>query len=283
MVLFQTNTAAMIPIDDPDDPRIAPYRDVRDRDRAGRHDAFLAEGDVIVRVLLSGRSRFRARSILVSSERARARGDWLGSLDHDLPVYVAGREVMDAIVGFPIHRGLLAEGARTPDRDLPSILPRPGEAGVVLGLVGMANHDNVGSTFRNAAAFGAAGILLDGSSCDPLYRKSIRVSAGAVLTTPFHRGGTADAMVSTLADADLDIVALSPAGRVRLEDVAWRPRTAILVGSEGHGLPPALLDRLRSVRIEMADGFDSLNVAAATAIALHAACRRAGRGGGRSD
>lgn len=267
----------LIAIEDPDDPRIASYRDVRERDLAGRKGLFMAEGEVVVRVLASTRSRFAPRSLLVSEARADAMAAWLRELDPGLPVYVAGQLAMDQVVGFPIHRGVLALGTRSGPGSAAAVLPPSWEPALVVGLVGLANHDNVGGVFRNAAAFGADALLLDGASCDPLYRKAIRVSAGAALTVPFVRGGAPETLVDALVAAGMDVVALSPAGREPLDAVRWARRSAILVGSEGSGLPGRLLARLRSIRIEMAPGVDSLNVAAATAIALHAA-RKSPRG-----
>jgi tRNA G18 (ribose-2'-O)-methylase SpoU len=117
-------------------------------------------------------------------------------------------------------------------------------------------------------------VLLDETSCDPLYRKAIRVSVGAALITPFSRGGTADDLVGALEEAGFEVVALSPAGAESLGSYRRAPRTALLLGAEGPGLSPALLARTRTVRIPMADGFDSLNVATASGIALHHVTRR---------
>ena len=261
----------MIPIEDPDDPRIAAYRDVREGDLAGREGLFIAEGEVVVRILCSPRSRFRPESLLMSQARAIAASGWLADLAPACPVFVAPGSVMDRIVGFPIHRGLLAAGRRPPADAPPVELPPSWEPAIVVGLVGLANHDNVGAIFRNAAAFGASAIVADAACCDPLYRKAIRVSAGTVLTMPYGHGGDVSAMVSRLIESGFDLLALSPAGRERLDRVVWPARSALLVGTEGSGLPAGLLARLKTVRIDMQDGVDSLNVAAATAIALHAA------------
>ena len=119
------------------------------------------------------------------------------------------------------------------------------------------------------AAFGADAIIMDEGSCDPLYRKAIRVSVGAALKILFARGGTSEAMVDTLVDRGFDVLALSPHGTVDISKVKASQRTALLLGAEGPGLSPVLLERLTSVRIGMRDDFDSLNVAAASAIALH--------------
>jgi tRNA G18 (ribose-2'-O)-methylase SpoU len=175
----------LIRIDDPDDPRIAAYRQVRDRDVAGRAGGFIAEGEVVLRVLLGGRSRHRALSLLIAEQRLGKIEPLTQGLGEDVPVFVAGQAVMDAIVGFPIHRGLLALGERAPDAGAEALLASLPARAVVLVLFGIANHDNMGGLFRNAAAFGADAVLLDATSCDPLYRKAVRVSVGAALKVPW--------------------------------------------------------------------------------------------------
>jgi tRNA G18 (ribose-2'-O)-methylase SpoU len=160
--------------------------------------------------------------------------------------------------------------------DLVSLLTSLPEEALVVGLVGIANHDNMGGLFRNAAAFGADAVVLDAGCCDPLYRKAIRVSVGAALTTPFARGGEAPDLVAALETAGFSVVALSPSGATLLSEFEPAPRTAVLFGAEGPGLPASVMARARTVRIEMAGGFDSLNVATASGIVLHRlATRRA--------
>jgi tRNA G18 (ribose-2'-O)-methylase SpoU len=139
----------------------------------------------------------------------------------------------------------------------------------VLVLFGIANHDNMGGLLRNAAAFGADAVLLDGRCCDPLYRKAIRVSVGAALTAPFARLAEGEDALALLAGADFTALALSPSGAERVTDVARPDRVAVLLGAEGPGLPAGVLAGARTVAIPMAGGWDSLNVAAASAIVLH--------------
>ncbi|MAW88684.1 MAG: RNA methyltransferase [Phyllobacteriaceae bacterium] len=256
-----------IRIDTPDDPRIAAYRDIRERDLAGREGLFIAEGKVVLNVLFSAR-RFRARSALILENRLPGMSETLALADPAMPVYVTDRSVMDAIAGFPVHRGILALGERR-DSDAPGeILARSGDPSLVVALAGIANHDNMGAIFRNAAAFGAAGVLLDRECCDPLYRKAIRVSVGAALKVPFARAGTAAEMTTDLQSAGYRVLALSPSGSNRLQDLTADDRIALLLGTEGEGLPPALMAGLETVRIPMRQDFDSLNVATAGAIAL---------------
>jgi tRNA G18 (ribose-2'-O)-methylase SpoU len=255
-------------ISDPDDPRIEPYRAVRERDLVGRQHRFVAEGEVVLRLLLK-QSRFRIESLLLAESRLGTLGDALDLLSPEVPVYTANRTVMDAIVGFPIHRGILAIAHRAPLLPVEELLSQmPGNA-LVVGLIGLANHDNVGGIFRNAAAFGVGAVLLDQETCDPLYRKAVRVSVGGALVVPFTRVASAEAMVQGLQAASFDVIALSPSGNEILSRVKPFPRTALLLGAEGPGLPPELLARTRTVSIPMSGGFDSLNVATTSGIALH--------------
>jgi tRNA G18 (ribose-2'-O)-methylase SpoU len=127
----------------------------------------------------------------------------------------------------------------------------------------------MGGIFRNAAAFGAAAVLLDADCCDPLYRKAIRVSVGAALTVPFAKLPPGADLIATLEAAGFEVLALSPRGESELDEVAPAGRTAQLLGAEGPGLSDAALARAKGVRIAMAGGFDSLNVATASGVALH--------------
>ncbi|HEY8567281.1 MAG TPA: RNA methyltransferase [Beijerinckiaceae bacterium] len=253
---------------DPDDPRVEAYRSIRERDLVGRQGRFVAEGEVVLRVLVE-RSHFPIESVLASAARAKALTPLLAKLPAEVPIYVADPPVLDRVAGFSIHRGLLAIGRRGPETNAAARLAALPERALVVGLVGIANHDNMGGIFRNAAAFGADLVLLDETSCDPLYRKAIRVSVGGALVVPFARAGSADDLVSQLAAAGFELFALSPAGEVTLDQLSPAPRTALLLGAEGPGLPAAVLERTRRVSIPMAGGFDSLNVATASGIALH--------------
>ena len=271
--------AQIIPIDDPADPRIAAYAGVRERDLVGRRGEFIAEGEVVLRVLLSAASRCRPASLLIADKRLAALEPLLAGLATDVPVYAAGQAVMDAIVGFPIHRGILAHGLRPADPGAAALLAGLGPRALVLALFGIANHDNMGGLFRNAAAFGADAVLLDATCCDPLYRKAIRVSVGAALRVPFAYLPSDRDALDLLARAGFTALALSPNGAEPLAGLARPDRVAVLLGAEGPGLPQAVLARARTVAIAMAPGWDSLNVAAASAIILHQLTRAEPRSG----
>ncbi len=257
-----------IAIDDPLDPRIAAYRDVRERDLVGRQGHFIAEGAVVLRILLTG-ARHEAVSLLIADNRLEALAPLLDGLPDSVPVYRARQEILDAIAGFPLHRGILALGRRAPEPDADAFLAGLGRRALVPVLCGIGNHDNVGGIFRNAAAFGADAVILDAGCCDPLYRKAIRVSVGATLRVPFLRLGRGVDPLGLLARHGFEAIALSPAGAVPLAALEAPARAAVLLGSEGPGLPAGLLARTRTVRIPMAPGFDSLNVATTSGIVLH--------------
>jgi tRNA G18 (ribose-2'-O)-methylase SpoU len=264
---------AIVPIDDPADPRIAAYAAVRERDLVGRGDGFIAEGEVVLRVLL-GPARASAASLLVADNRLARLAPLLAGLANDVPVYAARQPVMDALVGFHIHRGILAHGIRPQDPGAAALLGALPPQALALALFGVSNHDNIGGLFRNAAAFGVGAVLLDAGCCDPLYRKAIRVSVGAALKVPFARLGPGEDPLATLEAAGFVPLALSPAGSEPLTAVARPDRAALLLGAEGPGLPPGILARARRIAIPMAAGWDSLNVAAASAVALHELTRR---------
>jgi tRNA G18 (ribose-2'-O)-methylase SpoU len=250
-----------------DDPRLEPYRDVRERDLVGRAGLFVAEGRVVLEKLLAG-ARHPVRSVLVSEAKAPGLADVLSALPAGVPVYVAPQPVMDAVAGFSIHRGVLAIGERR-ETAAGVLLEGLGTRALVVGLSGVANHDNMGGVFRNAAAFGADAVLLDAACCDPLYRKSIRVSVGAALTTPFARLARGGDLLDVLSAAGFEVLALSPRGETDLAEVRAGPRVAVLFGAEGPGLAPELLARTRTVRIPMAGGFDSLNLGTSSGLVLH--------------
>ncbi len=256
-------------IDSPDDPRVAAYRDIRERDLVGRQGLFVAEGKVVLNILFSA-GRFEAQSVLVLENRLAGMAETLALAPPSMPVYVASAAVMDGIAGFPIHRGVLAIGRKRTPEAAGDLLSKLGRRALVLVLVGISNHDNAGAIFRNAAGLGADAIFLDPTSCDPLYRKAIRVSVGAVLKTPFAVFDEMDGFVAQLSAAGFELIALSPGNGQDIREATRPDRLALFLGTEGEGLPPELMARMRTVRIPMAGGFDSLNVAAASAIALHA-------------
>jgi len=267
-----TATDRFLDVTSLDEPRLGPYRNVRDRDLANS-EVFLAESEVVLRVLIE-RATHPLRSVLLSRPRAEKLASLLAHVPAEVPIFVAEQPVIDAIAGFHLHRGVMACAARTPLADSAALLAAlpPGPATVVV-LEGLTNHDNVGAIFRNAAALGAAGILLDAATCDPLYRKAIRVSVGACLVVPYARDTRVADTIVSLKTHGFHVMALTPNEPARdIEEFRReRPdRIALLLGSEGPGLENATLaladDR---VRIRQRAGFDSLNVATACGVALH--------------
>lgn len=259
------------------DPRLADYRNLREAELAIQRGAFIAESEVVLRVLLT-RGRFAVRSILLAESRLDKLADaLLAAKCSTVPIYVARQELLNEVVGFRIHRGILAAGERvatpTPDELLAGLGSGPRR--IVL-LEGLTNHDNVGGVFRNAAAFEADAVLIDHATCDPLYRKAIRVSVGAALLVPYARAEDSASLIAAAKRAGFSCIALSP--RADAADLAElratggvAERVALMLGTEGAGLSQGALAAADLVaRIDIAEGFDSLNVATASGIALHA-------------
>jgi tRNA G18 (ribose-2'-O)-methylase SpoU len=252
-----------------EDTRLLPFRNLRAR-VGGRRDAlFVAETRAVVRELLASR-RFRTRSLLLTQQAADQLADVLAGRD-DVPVYLAPLGVLKAVVGFDFHRGCLGLGERGPEPSLAEILD-PGPRRLIL-LDEVSNPDNVGGVLRVARAMGGDAVLLSAGSGDPLYRKTIRVSLGAALQLPWARVAEWEQTLEHLGSAGYLRVALTTAGALDIADLgAARPvpdRVALLVGAEGDGLRPATLAAADvTVRIPMAPGIDSLNLATACAVAL---------------
>jgi tRNA G18 (ribose-2'-O)-methylase SpoU len=283
-------------ISDLNDPRVALFRDVADPELMRKHGLFVAEGRLVVKRLLETR-RFETVAVLLTEsvlpalrevidDRIECRNavDVFDTFD-TLQVFVTPPGSLELVGGFNFHRGCLALGMRPyhPPTLADLALDTPGPR-LVLGLQSLANADNVGSIFRNAAAFGVHAIVLDGRSCDPLYRKATRTSMGATLTVPFATTGAGHhewhSALYMLRRAGYLLVALTPAAdAIDIADAANAPelagrRLALLVGSEGAGLDDQTLARADfRVAIKMASGVDSLNVATATGIALHRLAR----------
>jgi tRNA G18 (ribose-2'-O)-methylase SpoU len=267
----------IIAIDDPSDPRVEAYLDIRERDLVGRAGLFVAEGRVVIeKVLGEAAADYRLDSLLVAAHRIDTSADLLARVDDDTPIYAAAQNVLDAVAGFPLHRGLIAIGRRRTTPSAQELLAGLPERADILILSAIANHDNIGGLFRNAAAFGVKAILLDADCCDPLYRKAIRVSVGAALLVPFAKLPRETDLPALLASHGFEAIALTPRGAIPLAQLKPARRNAVLLGAEGPGLPDALLAQATTIRIPMVGGFDSLNVATTSGIVLHHLIARQG-------
>ncbi|NKW79795.1 RNA methyltransferase [Ochrobactrum pecoris] len=233
-----------------------------------RQQRFIAEGKVVLNVLFSSSARFETESLLVLENRLAGLAEQLNQLPPDVPVYSVPQTIMDAVAGFHVHRGILAVGRRKAQPSLQAMLDALPTNSLVVVLCGISNHDNVGSIFRNAAAFESDCVLMDETCCDPLYRKAIRVSVGATLKIPYFHGANIDEIIAALGDAGFNLLALSPSSSLSIYNATKHARQALLLGTEGDGLPPRLLHKLQTARIPMSNAFDSLNVATASGIAL---------------
>jgi tRNA G18 (ribose-2'-O)-methylase SpoU len=267
----------VVEVDDPDDPRLVDYRSLTDVALRTRieppHGLFIAEGALVIeRALGAG---YELRSALMTPQ-------WLDRTEpllepSDAPVYVGSDALLETVTGFHVHRGALASVHRRP---LPEFGAVVGSCRRLVVIEDIVNHTNLGAIFRAAAALGMDGVILSPSSADPLYRRSVRVSMGAVFGVPYARAPHWPAALADLRTAGFRVLALTPAPDARaLNDIHADPdqALAVVLGTEGAGLSAraaALSDD--RIRIPMMAGIDSLNVAAAAAVAFWVLGRRSG-------
>ncbi len=275
----------VVPIRDPADPRIADYTRLTDvalrRSLEVERGLFMAEGEKVIRRAIA--AGHPVRSILLTAKWLGSLGDVIARLD--APVYVAEDEVLTGITGFAVHRGALAAMGRLPPLDAGDLLAGGpgGPPRRVVVLEDLVDHGNVGAIFRCAAALGVDAVILSPRCADPLYRRSVKVSMGAVFAIPYARMTNWHAGIALLRETGFQTLALTPdqsatpIGEVRMAD-----RVALLLGSEGDGLSSRWLREAdQPVCIPMSPvatgrGVDSLNVVAAAAIACHDLVRGSG-------
>jgi tRNA G18 (ribose-2'-O)-methylase SpoU len=253
------------------DPRLGDYLRLTDvalrRVKEPAEGLFIAEGEKVIRRALA--AGYPLRSLLLEEKWLEGLADVVAGAD--VPVYLAAREVLDAATGYAVHRGALAAMSRT---------ALPAAAGLVAGASRLAvledvnDHTNIGAIFRAAAGLGLDAVLLTPRCADPLYRRAVKVSMGAVFALPYARLDSWTSGLGLLRDAGFTTVALAPGEEsLTLAELAEqrRPRLALLLGAEGSGLRPATIaDADLTVRIPMARGVDSLNVAAAAGVGVSA-------------
>ncbi|HTW20557.1 MAG TPA: RNA methyltransferase [Mycobacteriales bacterium] len=259
----------VVEVDDVGDPRLEDYRSLTDVALRRRSEPagglFIAEGALVIeRALAAG---YRLRSALMTPQWLdRTAAVLAGS---DAPVYLGSDDLLYSVTGFHVHRGALASVHRRPVLDFDRVADRVRRLVVVEDIV---SHTNLGAIFRAAAALGMDGVVLSPRSADPLYRRSVRVSMGAVFAVPYARAPEWPGAIERLRGRGFRVLALTPAAdAVGLDRLAVHrdERIAVLLGTEGEGLSaPATALADERVRIPMAAGIDSLNVAAAAAVAF---------------
>ncbi len=265
----------LIDVTTPDDPRLDPFRLIKGKGDRG-DGMFVAESEIVLDRLLE--SRFRIRSVLLTPARAsRLReqlSDASGERTEPFKVLVAPQAVIDAVVGYPLHRGVITLAERRP---LPSAKELLARSRTVLLLEDVADPENIGSMFRHAAGFGVDAVILHGHCGDPLYRKTIRTSMGWTLTIPYCRIDDADGTIGELLTAaDFVSIALTPSADALslsqvIDGLDDDDRIAIVLGAEGPGLKNETMAATTfRACIPMSDGVDSLNVSTSAAIALFA-------------
>lgn len=265
--------AALIPVDDVTDRRIADFIGLRDHELRRRRESpggdlagiFIAEGDIVVERAV--RAGYTVRAVLVDGRR---REPLPVAIAPDVPVYAAGPDVVLKITGMAMHRGLIASLDRGPDRDVGEVLAQATRAVV---LENVNNPTNLGVIARSAMGLGADALLLDPSCCDPLYRRASRVAMGEVFAMPWARTKRFPEGIDQVVDAGFSLLALTPdAAAEPIDDVVLAPdeKVALVLGAEGPGLTEETMAKVgRRVRIPIHGGVDSLNVGAAAAIACY--------------
>jgi tRNA G18 (ribose-2'-O)-methylase SpoU len=253
----------VVELGDPADPRLDDFRDLMDADvRPDRRGIVIAEGANVVERMAA--SPYRVRAVIGVPGRIEALRPVLEPLDID--VYAVDKWLLSEVVGFRVTRGVLASAVRPVPADPADVIRTARRVAV---LESLNDFENIGALFRNAAAFGVEAVLLDARCADPLYRRSVRVSMGHVLRVPF--AVLPDPWPDSLQLLrDFTVLALTPSpSAIAFREVVAPTRWAVLLGAEGPGLSDAALAAadLR-VRIPMADGVDSLNVATAAAVAF---------------
>ncbi|MFD6033909.1 TrmH family RNA methyltransferase [Streptomyces griseoincarnatus] len=261
----------IITVDDPADPRLHDYTDLTDvelrRRREPAEGLFIAEGEKVIR--RAGDAGYGMRSMLLSQKWVDVMRDVIDRSDS--PVYVMEPALAEQVTGYHVHRGALASMGRRPLPDPAGVL-RTARRVVVLESVN--DHTNIGAIFRSAAALGMDAVLLSPDCADPLYRRSVKVSMGAVFSVPYARLETWPKDLTTVQDLGFTVLALTPDERAHtLDETAPHrmDRVALMLGAEGRGLSPRALSAADTwVRIPMSHGVDSLNVGAAAAVAFYA-------------
>jgi tRNA G18 (ribose-2'-O)-methylase SpoU len=259
----------VVPVTDPEDPRLADYRDLRDvalrRLLEAEHGLFIAEGATVLRRALT--AGYEPRSVLLTQAWLEDLADLLEPVD--VPCFLADERLTAQVAGFHVHRGALAAMHRRP---LPRVREVLATADRVIVLEDVVEPTNVGAVLRSAVALGAQAALLSPRCADPLYRRAVKVSMGTVFSLPWTRVDSWVDAVPALRAAGFTTVALTPAAdAVDITDVRPVGRVALVVGSEGPGLSHRWQQQADvRARIPMAGGVDSLNVAAAAAVAAYA-------------
>ncbi|MFI9310060.1 TrmH family RNA methyltransferase [Streptomyces triculaminicus] len=263
--------ADLITIDDPDDPRLHDYTGLTDvelrRRREPEEGLFIAEGEKVIR--RAGQAGYEMRSMLLTAKWVEVMRDVIE--ESAAPVYAVTPDLAERVTGYHVHRGALASMRRKP-------LPEAGEllrtARRVAVLEGLVDHTNIGAIFRSAAALGMDAVLLSPDCADPLYRRSVKVSMGAVFSVPYARLDSWPADLEAVREAGFGLLALTPHEKATSMDEAAPhrlERVALMLGAEGDGLSDRALRAADEwVRIPMAHGVDSLNVGAAAAVAFYA-------------
>lgn len=260
---------------------LRPYRTLRRPEDHLKDRIFVAEGEKVVRRLLT--SGLTVRSLLVTPER-------FGNLEREgipvpaeVTIYMAEKTLLETIVGYSLHQGIMAV-AQVPDEpSIDSLFDGSDPPYVAVALDGLVNSENVGVIVRNSAAFGIRAVLVGETSSSPYLRRAVRNSMGAVFhTRVYHSLNLRDSLIDLRQRFAMRVVAAHPAGEARLGEADMNGNICVILGNEGNGVSSSLLEISdRRISIPMADNVDSLNVASASAVFFYEIAKARSDGGGR--
>jgi tRNA G18 (ribose-2'-O)-methylase SpoU len=258
-------------------PELAAYRTLRRPEEHLRSGIFVAEGEKVVRRLLS--TGMQVHLLLMTPEWHKRLAGSPALLERDTTaVYIAGKDLLESIVGFNLHQGIMAVANLPPERSLDTIAGECPSPKLFVALDGLVNAENVGVVVRNSSAFGVHALVVGESSSSPYLRRAVRNSMGCVFNLPIHHSKNLKRTLRQLREEHgFGIIGTAPHDSRSIGEADFTGAIVLILGNEGNGISPAILEECTSrVAIPMMNGTDSLNVANASAVFLYEIARQRG-------
>jgi len=274
-ITAQNNLITLIPITTLENPDLAPYRTLRQSTDHFRQGMFIAEGEKVVLRLLE--SPLYVLSVLITTERLEQYDEFMSDRPENIKVFVGKKKLLDTIVGFDLHQGIMALGKIPIQASLDSVLSESKSPYLFVAIDGLTNAENIGVLVRNCAAFGVQAVLVGETSSSPYLRRAVRNSLGTVFKIPIvHCRNLAETLKLLRNDHEFKIIAAHPRSKEHIiQNVDFSDHCCIVFGSEGDGIGQRVLSACDiTAAIPMQLGVDSLNVANANAVFLYEAARQ---------
>ncbi len=260
-------------VDSLEHPELAPFRTLRRSVEHRRQGVFVAEGGAVVQRLLA--TDLKVRALLLSPAWLERLTPALAARPQRPAVFVAEHHVLERLVGFPLHQGVMALARIPPPQPLEAILEGAPRPWLLLAMDDVTNTENTGTMVRSAAAFGATAVIAGETCASPWLRRAVRASMGAVFALPIVESMELAATLKELCGRGVLCLAATPHATLSVSQVRLAGDCCLVVGHEGRGIrPPVQAACSGTVAIPMASGVDSLNVAAAAAVLLYEASRQ---------